>query len=90
VIITTGLAVAGLGLVFAGIGLDRADQLASVIGALAAIAGLGLSLAFWLAGRAHVRSAAPDAQGSGRFTVDARRAKGVQIGEGNSQTNTFR
>ncbi|WP_204286386.1 hypothetical protein [Microbispora amethystogenes] len=37
-------AVAGTAVYFAVLGLDRADKLASVVGALAAIAGIGLTL----------------------------------------------
>ena len=38
-----GLAIAGLGVYFVVVGLDRADKLASVIGVFATLIGLGLS-----------------------------------------------
>jgi hypothetical protein len=41
--IAGGLALVGLGVVFVVVGLDTADRLASVIGAFAALVGLGLS-----------------------------------------------
>lgn len=42
-LVAGGLALLGLGTVFVASGLDRADKLGSVIGAFAALIGLGLS-----------------------------------------------
>lgn len=42
--VTALLALTGLGVYFGVVGLDRADKLASVIGAFAALAGLGLAV----------------------------------------------
>lgn len=47
----------GLGLVFLLVGLDSADQLASVVGALAGVAGLGLSGWALVSSRASSRTA---------------------------------
>ena len=41
-LISGGVAVA-LGIIFVGVGLDRADKLASVVGAIAGVLGLGLA-----------------------------------------------
>ena len=57
VAIATGLLLIGLGLVFLLVGLDSADQLASVVGALASVAGLGLSGWALVSGRASSNTA---------------------------------
>ena len=49
--ILTGLVVAGLGGVFVLVGLETADKLASTVGAIASVAGLGLTLYLSLAQR---------------------------------------
>jgi uncharacterized membrane protein YebE (DUF533 family) len=49
--IVTGLIVAGLGGVFVFVGLETADKLASSIGAIASVAGLGITLYLSLAHR---------------------------------------
>ncbi|GIF02300.1 hypothetical protein Ari01nite_97640 [Paractinoplanes rishiriensis] len=49
-LVVTGLVAAGLGALFGWIGLDKADQAASVAGALAGVLGLGLSLSTLLTG----------------------------------------
>ena len=54
--IATGVIVAGLGGVFVLVGLETADRLASTVGAIAGLAGLGLTLQLSLTQRPTRRS----------------------------------
>ncbi|GAA4101021.1 hypothetical protein [Actinomadura miaoliensis] len=62
-------AVAGLGVYFAVVGLDRADKLASVVGALVAVVGLALTVYGLVAGSGAGRRVRQDARASGRGRV---------------------
>lgn len=62
VLLSTGLVLIALGAIFLVLGLQDADRLASTIGALAGVAGLGLS--FW--------SATPSARSRGAEQADGR------------------
>lgn len=103
VLLATGLALVALGVGFAIVGLDTADRLASTVGALAGVAGCGFSVWAWLAGRPSpagpaapvnrpatdpaTASVAPTAPTQARIEIAD--ARGVQIGDGNTQHNTF-
>lgn len=58
--IATALTVAGLGTVFVLVGLEDADQLASTVGAMATVIGLGLTLYLSLGQTPSRRAARPD------------------------------
>jgi hypothetical protein len=77
----------GAALFLTGQGLDRAEKWASIVGIVISVAtgATGLLLG-WLAWR-HPRPG-PSVVGPVK-AVDARRAQGVQIGDDNTQHNTF-
>ncbi|MDP9791917.1 hypothetical protein J2S43_000429 [Catenuloplanes nepalensis] len=76
--------IAGLVAVLGGEGLDRAEKWVSIGGVIASVvlSGLGVAVS-WFAWR---RPAVGPAPAPG---VDVRDAKGVQIGDHNTQHNTF-
>ncbi|WP_144127732.1 RIP homotypic interaction motif-containing protein [Catellatospora sichuanensis] len=83
--VVTGIVVAALGVTFLFIGLEQADRLASVVGAVAGVTGLGFSI--WTATRSTARPTAEPGSGapgdpatSGGLTINARNMRGVQIG----------
>jgi hypothetical protein len=94
VLVGTGVAVAALGAVFLAVGLGTADQVASTVGALAGVAGLGFSVLSWANGRNGPSTPGPSApgpstpgpsrRGEPRMTV-----QGGQFGNRNHQENTF-
>jgi hypothetical protein len=83
VLIVIGLLIVGVGSAFLLIGLDKADKVASAIGALVGLAGLGVSV--W----AYPKSASLPRHASGWGDVQVADSKGVQIGNRTKQTNTF-
>lgn len=99
----TGLVMVGLGVAFLAVGLDTAGQLASAIGALVGVAGCGFSVWARLVDRSRPAqsrdgmsgqdsSTAPEARPPGTAPhshVDASHAQGLQIGDGNTQYNSF-
>jgi hypothetical protein len=80
VLIVTAAAVGVLGAVFLVVGLSTADQVASTVGALAGVAGLGFSIATWARDR---RSAPPPTAPPSQVI------QGGQFGDDNIQNNTF-
>jgi hypothetical protein len=79
VLVGTGVVVAALGVVFLAVGLGTADQVASAVGALAGVAGLGFAIASWANGRG-----GGPAPGPSRTTI-----QGAQFGHHHHQENTF-
>lgn len=65
----TVVAVAGLGVYFAVVGLDKADKLASVIGGLTALVGLAVALYGLVGVPGKVRRVSQQAKASGRGQV---------------------
>jgi hypothetical protein len=91
VLTVTGVAVAALGTVFIVVGLENADRIASTVGALAGIAGLGLSALSW-SNRPERPAAEPPQQtppAAPKYQINARRVQGAQFGDGTRQENTF-
>jgi hypothetical protein len=75
----TALAVVGLGVYFAAVGLDKADRLGSVVGALVAVVGLALTVYGLVAGSG----------GGGRRVLQDARASGGRISQvGGNQTGS--
>ena len=72
VITLTGIGVAGLSVLFVLVGLDAADKLGSVLGALMAVVALGSSVAIWLADRPQ---AAP------KYHVEMHDCENVSVGD---------
>jgi hypothetical protein len=89
VLTLTGVAVAVLGTVFIVVGLENADRIASTVGALAGIAGLGLSALSWT--NRPERPAAEPAQQTPsegpKYQINARRIQGAQFGDGHQENN---
>ena len=85
VTVATGVVLVGLGALFMVVGLAQADQLASTVGALAAVAGLGLSAWSVLARR--VRATRDRAPTCGNST-QVNNSYGVQV-DGQYQDNNF-
>ncbi len=104
VLIGTAAAIAVLAVVFLVVGLSTADQLASTVGALAGVGGLGLALVSTARERAARRQAAGDrrvgepaapAPGPGQDAapggvhIVARNVFGVVIGHRGRQNNVY-
>ncbi|MEH1028561.1 hypothetical protein V6W11_12540 [Micromonospora profundi] len=100
VLLVTGLLIAGLGATFIIIGLDKADKLASTVGGLASVAGVGLSLWIWLTGslgetRNAINANVEHKPGQGEragmpgttYHVQIERGRHIQIGDNNIQNN---
>ncbi|GAA3953093.1 hypothetical protein Aau02nite_74050 [Amorphoplanes auranticolor] len=89
----TGVILIALSAIFIAAGLEKADQVASTVGALAGVAGCGFSVWAWLSESARspsTRTPSSDtAPTAVRPQVDAARAQGIQIGDGNTQHNRF-
>ncbi|MEV6704971.1 hypothetical protein [Micromonospora wenchangensis] len=85
----TGLLVIVLGVVFLALGLSRADQLASTIGAITGVIGLGLTVVTWLG----QRQASPQTVSATRPdrppNIVINDGKGFQIGDHNTQNNEY-
>lgn len=81
-LIVIGLLVVGIGVTFLIIGLDQADKVASVVGALVGLAGLGFSV--W----AYMKSASPI--NASTWNVDVDDSEGIQIGNRNIMEANFR
>jgi ABC-type antimicrobial peptide transport system permease subunit len=76
VLVIIGLLIAAASVTFVIIGLDKADKVASVVGVLVGLAGLGVSI--W----AYPKSGSlPNVQ-----VIDS---MGVEVGNNNDQTNIF-
>lgn len=73
-----GALVTGLAVLFALAGLDNADKLASVTGALIAILSLGVTL--WLAAN-RPRSESPPSSGA-KYNVTINRSEDIRVGDG--------
>jgi hypothetical protein len=96
ILVITALAIAALGIAFFAVGLERADQIASTIGGLTGVAGLGLSVWLWrttpTANPAAVPGPEPEAppnQPALPPGVNVHDSYGVQIGTNNTQHNAF-
>jgi hypothetical protein len=76
-----GAALVVIAVLLVAVGLDRADKIASIIGALAGLAGLGLSLAGLRSGSANGTGDAPGTTRwvRGPFGIYLRGNQGVQI-----------
>jgi hypothetical protein len=89
VLVATGVVITVTGAVFVLVGLENADRIASTVGALAGIAGLGLSVLSWTARRPGP-GPAPTAPPSGHgVQITAKRIDGLQTGDHSHQENTF-
>jgi hypothetical protein len=82
-LIVAGLLIVGVGAVFLVIGLDKADKVASVIGALVGLAGLGLSV--WM----YLKSSLYGTGASKWRNVHVADSTMVHIGDGGTMEATF-
>lgn len=96
VLIIMLLACAALGLVYLAIGLERSDQLASAIGGITGVAGLGVTLWLWLLERLRRPQSQPQPSTEGppppgtegsRYNILIGRGQGVMIGDNGVQYN---
>jgi hypothetical protein len=81
--VVTAIALVGLGVYFARIGLERADKIVAVLGGLAGLAGLGVAVVGIILARSDTTPPAEPPIGDGRQVVTRSSVGGdvIQVGE---------
>jgi hypothetical protein len=77
ILIVTAAVTTAVGVLFLVVGLDVGDKLASIVGAVAAVSGLGLTIH-----QASVRRNPPPEQQRAKYVVSVTHSSGVTIGDG--------